>query len=51
MAYEREIFQKIEEKIRFQRANKGSDSHHTILGNTIVRISNHCTWMKVWDDI
>lgn len=51
MAHAREIFQKIKEKIRFQRAEKESDSHYTILGNTLVRISNHCTWMRVWDDM
>ena len=51
VAYSREIFQKIKEKIRFHQAEKEADSHYTILGNTLVRISNHCTWMKVWDDM
>ena len=51
MAYSREIFQKIKEKIRFQQSEKEAASHYTILGNTLVRISNHCTWMKVWDDM
>ena len=51
MAYAREIFQKIKEKIHFQKAKKEADSYYTILGNTLVRISNHCTWMKVWDDM
>lgn len=50
MAYAREIFQKIKQKIRFQRSDKELDSHYTILGNTLVRVSNHCTWMCVWDE-
>ena len=50
MAFAREIFQKIKENIKFQQANKESDSHYTVLGNTLVRISNHCTYMYVWDN-
>jgi len=50
MAFAREIFQKIKLKIRFQQSNKEADSHYTILGNTLVRVSNHCTWMYVWDN-
>lgn len=50
MAFAREIFQQIKRHIRFQQANKESDSHYTILGNTLVRISNHCTYMYVWDN-
>ena len=41
VAYSREIFQKIKEKIRFHQAEKEADTHYTILGNTLVRISNH----------
>ena len=48
MAFAREIFQQIKNHIRFQQAEK--DSHYTILGSTIVRISNHCTHMKVWEN-
>lgn len=50
MAFAREIFQQIKNHIRFQRAEKEMDSHYTILGNTLVRVSNHCTYMYVWDN-
>lgn len=50
MAYAREIFITIKQKIRFQQADKEADSHYTVLGNTLERISNHCTWMKIWDN-
>lgn len=50
MAYAREIFIAIKQKIRFQQADKEADSHYTVLGNTLVCISNHCTWMKIWDN-
>ena len=50
MAYARKIFIAIKQKIRFQQADKEADSHYTVLGNTLVRISNHCTWMKIWDN-
>ena len=50
MAYAREIFIAIKQKIRFQQADKEADSHYTVLGNTLVRISNYCTWMKIWDN-
>lgn len=46
----RKIFIAIKQKIRFQQSEKDKDSHYTILGNTLVRISNHCTWMKVWEN-
>ena len=50
MAHSREIFIKIKQVIRFQQSNKEADSHYTVIGNTLVRISNHCTWMKTWDN-
>ena len=50
MAFAREIFQQIKNHIRFQQAEKEKDSHYTILGSTLVRISNHCTHMKVWEN-
>lgn len=50
MAFAREIFTRIKQVIRFQQSNKESDSHYTLLGNTLVRISNHCTHMKTWDN-
>ena len=50
MAFAREIFQQIKKHIRFQQAEKEKDSHYTILNSTLVRISNHCTHMKVWEN-
>ena len=50
MAHSREIFIKIKQVIRFQQSNKEADSHYTVIGNTLVRISNHCTLMKTWDN-
>lgn len=50
MAEAREIYNAIKEKIRFQQSEKGKDSHYTILGNTLVRVSNHCTTMKTWEN-
>lgn len=50
MAFAREIFQQIKNYFRFQRAEKEIDSHYTILGNTLVQVSNHCTYMYVWDN-
>ena len=50
MAYAREIFIWIKNVIGFQRADKEVDSHYSVLGNTLVRVSNHCTWMKIWDN-
>ena len=50
MAYAREIFQWIKSSISFQQADKEADSHYTQIGGVLVRISNHCTWMKVWEN-
>ena len=50
MSFAREIFQQIKNYFRSQRAEKEMDSHYTILGNTLVRVSNHCTYMYVWDN-
>ncbi len=50
MAFAREIFIQIKNIIRFQQSEKESDSHYTILGNTLVRVSNHCTYMYVWEN-
>ena len=50
MAFAREIFIQIKNVIRFQQSEKESDSHYTILGNTLVRVSNHCTYMYVWEN-
>jgi hypothetical protein len=50
MAFSREIFLQAKNKIAFQQSEKEKDSHYTVLGNTLVRISNHCTWMCYWDE-
>lgn len=51
MAFAREIILQILRNIRFRVPQKGErDSYYTILGNTLVRVSNHCTYMYVWDN-
>ena len=50
MAFSREIFLQAKNKIAFQQSEKEKDSHYTVLGKTLVRISNHCTWMCYWDE-
>ena len=50
MAFAREIFTQIKRNIRFQQSEKEKDSHYTILGKTLVRISNHCTYLSIWDN-
>ena len=50
MAFAREIFTQIKRNIRFQQSEKEKDSHYTVLGNTLVRISNHCTYLSIWDN-
>lgn len=46
----REVFIAIKNKIRFNEKGRDADSHYGVLGNTLVRISNNCSWMKVWDN-
>jgi hypothetical protein len=50
MAFAREIFIQVKRIIRFQQSEKEKDSHYTVLGNTLVRISNHCTHLSIWDN-
>lgn len=51
MAYAREIILMILTHIRFRMVkNRERDSFYTILGKTLVRISNHCTYMNTWDN-
>ena len=51
MAFAREIIQRILQNVRFRVPKTGEkDSYYTILGNSLVRISNHCTYMYVWDN-
>ena len=50
MELTREIFIQVKRNIRFQQSEKEKDSHYTVLGNTLVRISNHCTHLSIWDN-
>lgn len=51
MAFAREIIQRILQNVRFRVPKTGEkDSYYTIIGNSLVRISNHCTYMYVWDN-
>lgn len=51
MAYFWEILQQILQFIRFRAPkNNKKDSYYTKLGNTLLRVSNHCTYMYVWDN-
>ena len=50
MAFSREIFNLIFRRIQFRQMNKeGKDSYYTVIGRTMVRISNHCTHMDTWE--
>jgi hypothetical protein len=50
MAFSREIFKLIFRRIPFrQMAKEGKDSYYTVIGRTMVRISNHCTHMDTWE--
>lgn len=52
MAFAREIIKKILENVRFRVSNtEEKESYYTQIGNTLLRISNHCTRLYVWDDI
>ena len=52
MAFAREIIKKILENVRFRVPNtEEKESYYTQIGNTLLRISNHCTRLFVWDDI
>jgi hypothetical protein len=51
MAYSREIFQWIKGAIQFEREDNEHDSHYTQIAGVYVRVSNHCTWMKTWENI
>jgi len=52
MPFAREIILFILDFIRFRvPRDSEKDSYYTVLGNTLVRVSNHCTWLHIWDDI
>ena len=51
MAFAREIIKMILSLfIYFRESEIEKDSYYTEINNTLVRISNHCTWMYVWDN-
>lgn len=52
MAYSREIIKKVLQYVRFRvPQTEEKNSYYTEIGNTLVRISNHCTRLRVWDEI
>lgn len=52
MAYSREIIKKVLQYVRFRvPQTEEKNTYYTEIGNTIVRISNHCTRLRVWNEI
>lgn len=52
MAFVREIIHKILQFVKFRISqNAEKDSYYTEIGNTLLRLSNHCTRLRVWDNI
>ena len=50
MAYAREIILLLIQWLKFRVPNTGEkDSYYGEIGNTLIRISNHCTRLRVWD--
>ena len=50
MAYSREIIKKILQNVRFRVPTiEEKDSYYSEIGNTLIRVSNHCTRLRVWD--
>ena len=51
MAFGKEIIKRILDNVRFRiPKTEEKDSYYTRIGNTLVRISNHCTYMYVWEN-
>ena len=52
MACSRETIKKVLQYVRFRvPQTEEKNSYYTETGNTLVRISNHCTRLRVWDEI
>jgi len=52
MAFSREIIKKILQSVKFRvPTTEEKSTYYTQIGETLVRISNHCTRLYVWDDI
>lgn len=52
MAFSKEIIKKVLQYLRFRvPQTEEKNSYYTEIGNTLVRVSNHCTWLYKWDEI
>ena len=52
MAYSREIIKKILQYVRFRvPQTEEKNTYYTEIGNTIVRISDHCARLRAFDEI
>lgn len=52
MAFSREIIKKVLEYMRFRvPQTEEKNTYYTEIGSTLVRISNHCARLRVWDEI
>ena len=52
MAFSREIIKKVLEYVRFRvPQTEEKNSYYTEIGNTLVSVSNHCTWLYRWEEI
>lgn len=52
MAHSREIIKKVLQYVRFRvPQTEEKNSYYTEINGTLVRISNHCTRLRVWDEI
>ena len=52
MAFSREIIKKVLQYVRFRvPQTEEKNTYYTEIGNTLVRVSNHRTWLYKWDEI
>lgn len=52
MAFSREIIKKILQYVQFRvPQSEEKNSYYTVIGSTLVRVSNHSTRLYVWDDM
>lgn len=52
MEYSREIIKKVLQYVRFRvPQTEEKNTYYAEIGNTLVRLSNHCTRLRVWDEI
>ena len=50
MAFAREIIVKILQNLEFRKPKEEKESYYTTINGTLVRVSNHCTRLYVWDN-